>query len=258
MKLSIITINYNDLDGLKKTVASAINQTYKDFEFIVIDGNSDDGSKQYLEQNRHFFTHFVSEADAGIYDAMNKGAAMAKAEYLYFLNSGDELLGSDALLKIESQLDGTDLIYGNINIIDGTTKRIKKAPKKLSFRYLYDDLPAHQATFIKRSLFEKLGGYDVSLKIVADWKLFAIAVLKNDASYKYIDIDFANFYVGGISSLEINANQLVKERGLILEREFPILMEDIKRQFYLERKLRDLRKSRKIKWLQRLGLLNKF
>ena len=258
MKLSVITINYNDLNGLKKTVDSVINQTYKNFEFLVVDGDSTDNSKQYLEQNRHFFTHFISEPDAGIYDAMNKGASIAKAEYLYFLNSGDELQGPDALLEIESHLDGTDLIYANINIIDGATKRIKRAPEKLSFRYLYDDLPAHQATFTKRILFEKLGGYDASLKIVADWKFFAVAVLKANASYKYINSTFSNFYTGGVSSLAINAKLLERERRHILEREFPILLEDIKHQFYLERTLRSLRKSRRILLLQRLGLLNKF
>ena len=258
MQLSIITINLNNLKGLKSTIKSVINQSFSNFEHIIVDGGSSDGSLEYLKKLDGNTVRWLSEPDKGIYDAMNKGASMAKSEYLYFLNSGDELVGPDALLEIESHLDGTDLIYGNINIIDGVTKRTKKAPEKLSFRYLYDDLPAHQATFTKRTLFEELGGYDNKLKIVADWKFFALAVLKCNASYKYINSSFSNFYTGGVSSLETNAKFLENERRKILEREFPILLEDVKYQFYLERTLRSLRKSRKIKMLQFLGLLNKF
>ena len=256
--LSIITIAYNDLGGLKKTVSSLVDQTYKDFEWIIIDGGSTDGSKEFLKENEHLFTYYVSEPDAGIYDAMNKGAAFAKAEYLFFLNSDDDLQGSHALANIAAHLNGEDIIYADIDIVDGKQRSIKKAPEKLSFRYIYDDLPAHQATIIKRSLFEKMGGYDASLKIVADWKFFALAVLKHDATYKYIGKPFSNFYRGGISSKDENSKQLEEERQLILEKEFPILLEDVKRQFYLERKLRNLRKSRKVQWLQRLGLLDKF
>ncbi|PRP66998.1 glycosyltransferase family 2 protein [Nonlabens agnitus] len=258
MKVSIITINFNDLKGLKKTIDSVQRQVYKGFELIVIDGNSSDGSKEFLQQNAHLFTHFVSEPDAGIYDAMNKGAAFAKAEYLYFLNSGDDLHGNDALDNIIDHLDGTDIVYGDINIVEGNKQTIKTAPKQLSFRYLYDDLPAHQATFVKRSLFEKIGGYDADLNIVADWKLFALAVIKYSATYKHIDPVFSNFYTGGISSQVDNSDALINERQAILEEEFPILLVDIKRQFLLERKLRNLRKSKRIQWLQRLGLLDKF
>ncbi|SCX92208.1 Glycosyltransferase involved in cell wall bisynthesis [Nonlabens sp. Hel1_33_55] len=258
MKLSIITVNLNNYTGLQRTLKSVAGQFYKDFEHIIIDGGSTDGSKEYLEANTDLFTNYISELDVGIYDAMNKGAALAKADYLYFLNSGDDLEGKTALKNIVAYLNGEDLIYFDINVIDGVLTNIKKAPAKLSFRYIYDDLPAHQATFVKRSLFERLNGYDASLKIVADWKFFALAVLKYDASHKYVPTTFSNFYTGGISSIEKNRKALENERKLILEKEFPILLEDIRHQFKLQRILRNLRKSKKIQWLQRLGLLDKF
>ena len=93
-KLSIITINYNNLEGLKRTVESVINQTSKEFEYIVIDGGSNDGSGAYIESKSEHIDYWVSEPDKGIYNAMNKGIAKASGEYLLFLNSGDHLFSN--------------------------------------------------------------------------------------------------------------------------------------------------------------------
>ena len=89
MKLSIITINYNNREGLKKTINSVINQTFRDFEYILIDGGSEDGSKEIILQHEAQFSYWRSEKDHGIYNAMNKGILAAKGDYLLFLNSGD-------------------------------------------------------------------------------------------------------------------------------------------------------------------------
>lgn len=258
-KLSIITINYNNLDGLKRTVESVANQTWQNFEYIIIDGNSTDGSKDVIEANTHNINYCVSEPDTGIYNAMNKGIAQAKGEYVFFLNSGDDFVDSESLEYIIQYLTGEDFIYFNINQVDENNHvKVKQVPSELSFSYLYHDLPPHQSTFIKKRLFNDYGNYDESLKIVADWKFLILALLKLNATYKHIDNVFTNFYLGGISSNQESFKLMQAERETVLNKEFPILLNDLKYKYKLERIIRGLRKSRKIQLLIKLGLIHKF
>ena len=257
MLLSIITVNYNDKIGLELTIKSVQEQTFSNFEHIIIDGGSTDGSKELIEANKSNFSYWVSEQDKGIYNAMNKGIKVAKGDYLFFLNSGDHLNNKNSLNRIHLNLKDHDVIYFNINVI-GEKKYIKKCPSEMSFTYLHNDLPPHQSTFVHKRLFEKFGLYDDGLKIVADWKFLIIALLKYNATYKHVNDVFSNYYEGGISSREGSFEAMEKERELVLRMEFPILMNDLKENFKLKRVIRNLRKSRKINWLIRLGLLEKF
>lgn len=258
MLVSIITVSYNDKEGLERTIKSVQDQTCSNFELIVIDGGSNDGSKAVLEENSAYFSFWVSEPDRGIYHAMNKGIKKAKGEYLFFLNSGDDFVNSTALENIMQYLTGEDIVYFNINKVNGNVINVKKVPSQLSFSYLYHDLPPHQSTFIKRKLFEDYGYYDDTLKIVADWKFLIIALLKHNATYKAVDKIFTNFYLGGISSNPESMARMNAERKPVLDQEFPILMNDLKYKYKLERIIRNLRKSKKIKWLVKLGLIDKF
>ena len=113
MKLSIITINYNNLAGLRKTVESVLAQTYREFEYIVIDGASTDGSAEYVRAQADKLTYWVSEQDTGIYNAMNKGVRAATGEYVLMLNSGDFLVDEYVVERILPELDGTDIVQGN-------------------------------------------------------------------------------------------------------------------------------------------------
>lgn len=205
-KLSIITINYNNLKGLKKTLASVINQTWKEFEYIVIDGGSNDGSKAFLEDQSVNIHYWVSEPDNGIYNAMNKGIAKATGEYLLFLNSGDDLNDLKVLEENHVHLEEKDIIYFDINVVGDGVFFIKECPKVMSFSYLYHETLPHQSTFIRKILFEKIGYYDEDIKIVSDWKFFIIALIKHNATYKHIDAVFSTFYLDGISSLEDYSN----------------------------------------------------
>ena len=201
-QLSIITINYNNLEGLKKTVASIIHQTWKEFEYIVIDGGSIDGSAAYIESQSDKIDYWVSEPDNGIYNAMNKGIAKATGEYLLFLNSGDDLTDLKALEENYTHLQEKDIIYFNINVVGDNTFFIKRCPEILIFSFLYRDTLPHQSTFIRKTLFEDIGYYDEKLKISSDWKFFILALMNLGATYKHVDAVFSNYYLDGISSKE--------------------------------------------------------
>jgi glycosyltransferase involved in cell wall biosynthesis len=257
-KLSIITINYNNFLGLQKTVESVTSQTWQEFEYIVIDGGSTDGSAAYLESQTNNITYWISEPDKGIYNAMNKGIAMATGEYLFFLNSGDHFINTLSLQEVQKHLFKQDVIYFNINVIHKENSYVLENPAVLSFSYLHNNLPCHQCTFIHQSVFERVGYYDESLKIVADWKLLLQAILKHNVTYRKVDAVFSIFYKDGISSIPENQSIMEAERTQVLETEFPVLLIDLKEYFMQQRIIRNLRKSRKINWLIKLGLLDKF
>lgn len=257
-KLSIITINYDNLEGLKRTLESVVNQTWQEFEYIVIDGESSDGSVAYIESQAENIDYWVSESDKGIYNAMNKGIAKATGEYLLFLNSGDHLNDSSVLEKINTYLKEKDLVYFNIKEIGENSIRIKRCPEVISFAYMVKDSIPHQSTFIRKSLFDTIGLYDEKLEIVSDWKFFIIALGKHNATYQYIDDDFSTFYLGGISSRNDNYQKMLKEKEFVISSDFSIFDDEAKEYFRLKEIVHNLRKSRKINWLIKLGLLNKF
>lgn len=258
VKLSIITINYNNLTGLTRTVESVLGQSWKAFEFIIIDGGSTDGSKEFIEANTTKFNYSVSEKDKGIYHAMNKGIAKATGDYLFFLNSGDHFIDIHSLENAQQYLKKRDVIYFNINVVKNGVSQILENPKELSFEYLHNNLPCHQCTFIKKNAFETIGYYDENLKIVADWKWLIIGLLKHNVSYLHVNDVFSTFYDDGISSLEASRAIMDTERKQVLDVEFPILMNDLKTFYQQQRVIRNLRKSKKINWLIKLGLLDEF
>ncbi len=183
---SIITIAYQNLDGLRETVESVSTQTFGDYEHIVIDGGSNDGSKEWL--NNHFQGQWVSEADNGRYDAMNKGAQAATGDYLWFLHSGD-VFGDTAVLSrvaqaIESHAGGPpDWLYGMARVVDPDKQLqglLGYAPFTMfNFAILQKPLP-HQATAIKRTLFWELGGYDERIAVAADQVLLMGAANRSE------------------------------------------------------------------------------
>lgn len=220
MKLSIITVNLNNRDGLQKTIDSVISQTFKDFEWIVIDGGSTDGSKELIEQCADHFAYWVSEPDKGIYNAMNKGIKVARGEYLQFLNSGDWLCDETALERCFSHEFDADVVYGDTFFYEGMNIRERHYPKIMTFKYLYNQSLGHSSSFIKREILnEEL--YDEGLKIVSDWKFFLLQAFKNK-KFEYIGEMVSCFSADGISS--INGKLLAKERERVLSRELPKLI----------------------------------
>jgi glycosyltransferase involved in cell wall biosynthesis len=215
-KLSIITINYNNLVGLKRTVESVVNQTWQEFEYLIIDGGSTDGSAEYIKSQSEHIDYWVSEPDKGIYNAINKGIAKAKGEYLLFLNSGDYFTNLNILEDNYIHLAEKDIIYFDINVETENSFFVKKCPEQLTFSFFFTDTLPHQSTFIKRNLFEKHGYYDEDFEIIADWKFFVLGIILNDWTYKKINVTLSNYGFGGISSRVDFSN----EKALVFEKYF--------------------------------------
>lgn len=224
MKLSIITINFNDREGLDKTIQSVINQTYKDFEYIVIDGASTDGSVDVIKKYADRLTHWVSEPDTGIYNAMNKGTRLAQGEYCLYLNSGDFLAADDVLEKAFSHNFTEDIVSCNCLDFDEKYEWLKVPPRNVSlFTFMGGSLP-HPTSFIKRELLNRLGGYNESYRIMSDWCFFLEAVVVQNCSYRTLNVLLSKFNCFGISSTS-SAIETEKAREYIRSR-FPRIIED--------------------------------
>jgi len=226
MILSIITINYNNCEGLKKTLASVGCQTDQAFEHIIVDGASADGSAELVReyaQAAPYSVKWVSEKDGGIYNAMNKGIRMAEGEYIQVLNSGDCLVSADVtgrMIEAVAEAGHPDILYGNMLRVDENGNVTAKSGEvEVSLRQFYSSTLNHDCAYIKRSLFEEYGLYDESLKIVSDWKWYLQAIGLGKVKPAYVDIDVTMFDCSGIS--EKNLELRYSERRKVLEEVLP-------------------------------------
>lgn len=216
---SIITINYNNLPGLKKTFESVINQTYKEVEYIIIDGGSTDGSKNFLLDNSEKIDIWISERDEGIYHAMNKGIDMASGTYCLFLNSGDYLHNKEILQLCNEQMNEFDNSNSNNLVFVGSTQNEKSKiifspPNQFSLFHFYNNSIPHQGEFIPLKIL-KNNKYSVDYKSVSDW-------IKN-IQFLLLGVQFVRLKSpkiisitenAGISSTEIN----LTERRLFIKK----------------------------------------
>lgn len=237
MKLSIITINYNNCAGLKKTIDSVVAQTFDDFEWIVIDGGSTDGSRELIEQNAGRFVHWVSEPDNGVYHAMNKGIDVARGEYLLFLNSGDWLVDAGTLEKCLSSVGSNgDVFYGDSLFVYEDHIEEIRYPSPLAFNDLYTGFLGHASSFIRRECIKK-EWYNEHFKIVSDWE-FWIKMSLRDASFVHIDEFVSYFDTTGISSTDAGLRN--RERNQVISDLVPkMIVEDCRYIKKLETQLND-------------------
>lgn len=213
MKISIITINFNNLEGLKKTVDSVINQTYHDIEYLIIDGASTDGSVEYIQKMAPHFNQWVSEPDKGIYNAMNKGIDRATGDYLLFLNSGDYLYGNDILSHFTSLNPTEDIVYGNACYIkNGVVQEIRQMPSNLKGETILFRTLNHQCTFLKGKLFREGKRYNESYKILADWVFYNTVVWVDLGSFKHLDFTVSFYDLAGESSIGVGRDLIKVER----------------------------------------------
>lgn len=219
MKYSIITVNYNNRDGLRKTIESVINQTYQGFEYIIIDGGSTDGSVEVIKEYADRITYWVSESDKGIYNAMNKGILQAHGEYLNFMNSGDCFHDCGVLDRIVKQCVA-DIFVGRVANIgcDGNLVSYNMEAKRISMYHFFISTLPHQGCFIKRTLFGN-HLYDESLRIVSDWKFFMECIVFRGCRIIQSDMVIADCEQRGVSGM---MSDLLKEKELILKSIIPI------------------------------------
>jgi glycosyltransferase involved in cell wall biosynthesis len=237
IKLSIVTINWNNGAGLKKTIDSVIAQSFKEIEYIIVDGASTDNSPNIIEEYRAQVDIAISEPDNGIYNAMNKGLAKANGEYIMFLNSGDIFYSTDVLEKLFNEITDEYYFYGNIVVVDQSQKKIYlPSVERIFFAERYQhNLPMQPAFFAKRHLVKEFGGFDEQYKIIADVALIA-KICNLNLKYKYINIPVTLFDYHGISSQKENQQKIYKERQHFVKSSFPQYLDDFeslyKRNFF--------------------------
>ena len=212
-KLSIITVNYNDIAGLRKTRDSILSQTFQDFEWIVVDGGSTDGGKEFIQEHQKEMAWWCSEQDNGIYNAMNKGIEHAQGEYLLFHNSGDTLYAPDTLKEVfHTELDA-DVIYGDWT--EALPHRCKKkchSSEKVNVYYFATRPLCHQTAFIRTSLL-KHSPYDESYRICADWAKW-LELSKQGCTFQHIPVTICHFVLGGFSYRSRKERRQEQERAL--------------------------------------------
>lgn len=258
MKISIVTINYNNVEGLRKTLDSVAAQTYRDIEHIIVDAASSDGSveviKEYTDTSKHTVI-WSSEKDKGIYDGMDKGIKKATGDYVQILNSGDILATPDVTERMVAALsDEIGILYGNMIRDFGNGKlskdvclgdRVAKNQHALEVEWTMDDFIKgtvnHDPTYIRRSLYEKYGLYDENLKICSDWKWFVNTVVFGGEKLYYVPIDVTIFDTTGIS--EKNLEYREKERHKELEKMLPAaILKDYDRYHFPIAQMKRLKK----------------
>lgn len=206
-KLSVITINKNHLEGLISTFRSIKSQTCQDFEFIVIDGASTDGSAEFLEQHKSMIDYYISEPDHGIYNAMNKGIRYADGDYCLFMNSGDVFYDGKVIEKLLPYLDGrSSLIIGESIYPDGF---IHKAPSGMKLKYFWSNSLPHQATFIARELFIQHGYYRENYRCASDMFFFFEMIYLKKVPCRIIPVLVCSFEGGGVSGTGAGRNEMI-------------------------------------------------
>lgn len=221
-KISIITINLNNKEGLEKTILSVVSQVYKDFEYLVIDGESTDGSIDVIKNYSQKIDYWKSEKDAGIYNAMNKGISIAKGDYLLFLNSGDVLFDENVLKNtFEKYQSNEDLLYGKVKLED----RILDYPEKIDFAFFLHHTVCHQSVLIKRDLFQKFGMYDENFKIISDRLFFLKIFYQSNITSKYLPFIISIYDQSGISATNTRLLQL--ESKQVIDTIIPVEIQKI-------------------------------
>jgi len=254
MTFSIITVNYNNKEGLRKTIESVIHQTYRDFEYIVIDGGSTDGSAEVLKEYDKDIDYWVSEPDKGIYNAMNKGIAQAHGDYLNFMNSGDCFYDKNVLENLSRKGLSSDIIVGRDYHFKESTQQgfATILPSRVSMiTFVHNTLP-HQSTFFKRELF-KNSLYDESLRLVADVKFYIQKICVEQCSIQLIDDIICRREPDGVS-IAYNEQRLQEHHQVVAEVLPPAAIRDYETLHLLDKStmyklMRILENNHSRKWL---------
>jgi glycosyltransferase involved in cell wall biosynthesis len=215
---SIITICYNEEKNIEKTCKSVSEQTHRNFEWIVIDGKSTDGTLDIIKKYKKNISSLISEKDKGIYNAMNKGIKKAKGKYLLFLNGGDYLENKNILQRVADHIskdrEEMDIYYGDLLYENGEIVTYKYS--KLDKKFFVKGTISHQATFISEKLFSKYGNYEEGYSISSDYDFWIKTIVINHVKTKYIPLIISVFDLSGMSTDYKLAKKQIEERNEIL------------------------------------------
>lgn len=199
-KISIITINRNNATGLRQTIESVISQINDECEYLLIDGQSDDGSEEVIREFADYITYRASEPPRGVYAAMNQGIAHATGTYCLFLNSGD-WLNTGSIAEAIRVCTGDDVIYFNTYLSYGNNRVEKERyPTELSMRSFFRRTIGHQSTLIKRELFTRYGLYNEGNKLYSDYEFWLKSIILGNVTCRYVDTFLSYYDMGGIST----------------------------------------------------------
>lgn len=221
--LSVITVVYNNAKDIERTILSVINQTYKNIEYIIIDGVSTDGTLQIIQRYSDEISLIVSEADKGIYDAMNKGLSLATGEYVLFMNSGDEIYSKDTVENVFASADDADIYYGETEMIneklESLGRRRHKAPEQFTWEsFKYGMSISHQAIYVKRRLTIPYNFSKYELSADIDWIL---NIAKRSSKIVNVKQYVAKYLVGGMSKQK--HRQSLEERYQIFKEYYGVI-----------------------------------
>jgi len=220
MKVSIITVVWNNKDTIKDAIDSVLSQTYQDIEYIIVDGASSDGTVKIIESYGDKIAKFISEPDKGLYDAMNKGIKLATGDIVGILNSDDFYIDSEVIEKVVKEFESTqvdsvyaDLVYVKPDNLDKVVRYYDSShfnPDKFSYGWM----PAHPTFFVKRWVYEKYGLFKTDYKIAADFEILARFLYTNHISYSYLNKVLIKMRVGGVSTQGLKSNYILNKEIL--------------------------------------------
>lgn len=220
MKVSIITVVYNNVSTIKDAIESVLSQSYHNIEYIVIDGASNDGTVEIIQSYQNKIAHFISEKDNGIYDAMNKGLKLASGEIIGILNSDDFYLSTNVIEKVVEnfythKVDSVfaDLIYVKPSDLNNVVRYYDSSHFSPS-KFGYGWMPAHPTFFVKRHIYEKYGYFKTDYKIAADYELLARFLGKHKISYFYLKLPLVKMRMGGVSTMSFRSNFILNKEIL--------------------------------------------
>ena len=216
MKISVITVTYNSEATLEETILSVISQSHKEKEYIIVDGGSTDGTKGIIDKYRSHIAYFVSEKDKGLYDAVNKGISLSTGDAVGILHSDDFYTHKEVLSHYVALFDktGADAVYSDLYYVDRSrTDKIIRRWKSGSYSvgsFINGWMPPHPTFFVRRSLYEKYGTFDLSFKTAADYELMLRFIHKHKIRLSYLPEFTVKMRVGGASNVNlknrVNAN----------------------------------------------------
>ena len=215
MKVSIITVSYNSEKTIEDTIQSVISQDYQDIEYIIIDGASSDATKSIIDNYKTDISCFISEPDAGIYDAMNKGINASNGDLIGILNSDDVYSNSSVVSDMVNALGKSDAVYADLVYVDfnnlDKVKRVWKSGRFKKRAFYFGWMPPHPTFFVKKECYLNFGLYSLVLRSAADYELMLRFIHKNNIKVSYLPKIIVKMRVGGVSNISLK-NRILANR----------------------------------------------